>query len=109
MSQSPIRIIIRVRAQGTGKAVYNSTRYGRALAERGGFEPPIRLPVCRISSAVLSTTQPPLHAFDPVGQFGARQYRNDLLCYRIATFWVAECRFCSAARIASSTRAAASA
>src|SRR5262249_38543165 len=30
------------------------------LAEREGFEPPIRLPVCRISSAVLSTTQPPL-------------------------------------------------
>src|SRR4051812_47487708 len=25
------------------------------VAERGGFEPPIRLPVCRISSAVLST------------------------------------------------------
>jgi hypothetical protein len=32
------------------------------LAERGGFEPPIRLPVCRISSAVLSTTQPPLRS-----------------------------------------------
>ena len=32
------------------------------LAEREGFEPPIRLPVCRISSAVLSTTQPPLHS-----------------------------------------------
>ena len=32
------------------------------LAEREGFEPPIRLPVCRISSAVLSTTQPPLQA-----------------------------------------------
>src|SRR5262249_27955619 len=32
----------------------------RRLAEREGFEPPIRLPVCRISSAVLSTTQPPL-------------------------------------------------
>src|SRR5262245_14257315 len=30
------------------------------VAEREGFEPPIRLPVCRISSAVLSTTQPPL-------------------------------------------------
>ena len=30
------------------------------LAEREGFEPPIRLPVCRISSAVLSTTLPPL-------------------------------------------------
>jgi hypothetical protein len=32
----------------------------KVLAEREGFEPPIRLPVCRISSAVLSTTQPPL-------------------------------------------------
>ena len=31
-----------------------------AMAEGEGFEPPIRLPVCRISSAVLSTTQPPL-------------------------------------------------
>ena len=30
------------------------------LAEREGFEPPIRLPVCRISSAVHSTTLPPL-------------------------------------------------
>ena len=30
------------------------------MAEREGFEPPIQLPVCRISSAVLSTTQPPL-------------------------------------------------
>jgi hypothetical protein len=32
-----------------------------SLAEREGFEPPIRLPVCRISSAVHSTTLPPLH------------------------------------------------
>ena len=32
------------------------------MAEREGFEPPIRLPVCRISSAVLSTAQPPLRA-----------------------------------------------
>ena len=30
------------------------------MAERGRFELPIQLPVCRISSAVLSTTQPPL-------------------------------------------------
>src|SRR5262245_5393024 len=36
------------------------TRANNNLAEREGFEPPIRLPVCRISSAVLSTTQPPL-------------------------------------------------
>jgi hypothetical protein len=36
-----------------------SPRY-RVGTEREGFEPPIRLPVCRISSAVLSTTQPPL-------------------------------------------------
>jgi hypothetical protein len=41
----------------------------RALAEREGFEPPIRLPVCRISSAVLSTTQPPLRG---------RQRRKDV-------------------------------
>ena len=34
------------------------------LAEREGFEPPIRLPVCRISSAVHSTTLPPLQLFD---------------------------------------------
>jgi hypothetical protein len=31
-----------------------------AMAERVGFEPTIPLRVCRISSAVLSTTQPPL-------------------------------------------------
>src|SRR5687767_11356993 len=37
--------------------------YKAALAEREGFEPPIRLPVCRISSAVHSTTLPPLQAF----------------------------------------------
>ena len=30
------------------------------LAEREGFEPPIPLRVCRISSAVVSTTHPPL-------------------------------------------------
>jgi hypothetical protein len=33
-----------------------------SLAEREGFEPPIRLPVCRISSAVHSTTLPPLRS-----------------------------------------------
>ena len=30
------------------------------MADREGFEPPIELPLCRISSAVLSTTQPPV-------------------------------------------------
>lgn len=30
------------------------------MAEREGFEPPIPLRVCRISSAVHSTTLPPL-------------------------------------------------
>jgi hypothetical protein len=33
---------------------------GGCVAERVGFEPTVRLPVRRISSAVLSTTQPPL-------------------------------------------------
>jgi hypothetical protein len=31
-----------------------------SMADREGFEPPVRLPVRRISSAVLSTTQPPV-------------------------------------------------
>jgi hypothetical protein len=39
------------------------------VAEREGFEPPIRLPVCRISSAVLSTTQPPLQIADIIWLF----------------------------------------
>lgn len=30
------------------------------MAEREGFEPPMELPPCRISSAVQSTTLPPL-------------------------------------------------
>ena len=34
----------------------------RELAEREGFEPPIGLHLCRISSAVHSTTLPPLQA-----------------------------------------------
>src|SRR5712672_1374474 len=38
------------------------TAGNRYMAEREGFEPPIRLPVCRISSAVHSTTLPPLHS-----------------------------------------------
>jgi hypothetical protein len=37
---------------------------GKAMAEREGFEPPMELPPCRISSAVLSTTQPPLRMQD---------------------------------------------
>ena len=53
-----------------------------------GFEPTIRLRVCRISSAVPSTTQPPLQVIDMTyDSFGSAQcsiyvdcYRN---CYRI--------------------------
>jgi hypothetical protein len=37
-----------------------SGTYRGQMAERVGFEPTVRLPVRRISSAVLSTTQPPL-------------------------------------------------
>ena len=42
------------------KIVSHTNGLHEYAAEREGFEPPIRLPVCRISSAVLSTTQPPL-------------------------------------------------
>jgi hypothetical protein len=34
------------------------------MAEREGFEPPMELPPCRISSAVQSTTLPPLREVD---------------------------------------------
>ena len=51
----PFRTAISVDSGGDGQ-----TAIDMKLAEREGFEPPIRLPVCRISSAVLSTTQPPL-------------------------------------------------
>ena len=40
----------------------NTIGYEELLAEREGFEPPIGLHLRRISSAVLSTTQPPLRA-----------------------------------------------
>src|SRR4051794_6360981 len=47
----------------------------KGLAEREGFEPPIRLPVCRISSAVHSTPLPPLHQGPSAGKSrGASEY-----------------------------------
>jgi hypothetical protein len=36
------------------------------LAEREGFEPPMELPPCRISSAVHSTTLPPLREVERI-------------------------------------------
>src|ERR1700724_332553 len=53
------------------------------MAEREGFEPPIRLPVCRISSAVHSTTLPPLH---PIEMYANLTFRFDtirLLCAKL--------------------------
>ena len=42
------------------------------VAERVGFEPTVQLPVRRISSAVLSTTQPPLRSrFGDAGRLAA--------------------------------------
>jgi hypothetical protein len=53
------------------------------MAEREGFEPPIRLPVCRISSAVHSTTLPPLHgrkgAIEPSYLAAEREGNKDAL------------------------------
>src|SRR5262252_7672470 len=49
-----------LRPHDRGWPATRSPRRGRRVAEREGFEPPIRLPVCRISSAVRSTTLPPL-------------------------------------------------
>lgn len=44
------------------KALASFREGERVMAERGGFEPPILLRVCRISSAVHSATLPPLRA-----------------------------------------------
>ena len=59
------------------------------VAEREGFEPPIRLPVCRISSAVLSTTQPPLQAVK-LRDFSSWSQNEISPCYGIATItpWI---------------------
>src|ERR1700683_1564945 len=50
------------------------------LAEREGFEPPIRLPVCRISSAVHSTTLPPLHPIEIYRYFKSESAQSGVLC-----------------------------
>src|SRR5215207_5712784 len=62
-------------------------QFASGVAEREGFEPPIRLPVCRISSAVLSTTQPPLQAIVQTSDFDADLGRELLVCYPFATIW----------------------
>ena len=54
------------------------------LAEREGFEPPIPLRVCRISSAVLSTTQPPLRSVDLYDYFGRPQVLDLVIATEIA-------------------------
>ena len=48
------------------------------MAERGGFEPPIGLRLCRISSAVLSTAQPPLRSLQQV----IRKYHGRAALYK---------------------------
>jgi hypothetical protein len=57
----------------------------RFLAEREGFEPPIPLRVCRISSAVLSTTQPPLQPYDLAYYFARPQALYLAIATEIAT------------------------
>jgi hypothetical protein len=70
---------------GTHSIVKNSIRNQHELAEREGFEPPIPLRVCRISSAVLSTTQPPLQRFDRYSYFGRSQVFEIVNATEIAT------------------------
>jgi hypothetical protein len=55
------------------------------MAEREGFEPPIRLPVCRISSAVHSTALPPLQAFENMGFLRQRVKRKGRFATAFAT------------------------
>src|SRR5258708_33638611 len=55
------------------------------LAEREGFEPPIGLHLCRISSAVHSTTLPPLQAIEVIRINQGTVAPEISKCYRIAT------------------------
>jgi hypothetical protein len=50
------------RSLGTFRYLCVRAGHSSGLAEREGFEPPIGLHLCRISSAVHSTTPPPLQA-----------------------------------------------
>jgi hypothetical protein len=47
------------------------------FAEARGFEPLIRFPRCRVSSAVPSTTQPRLHIFHCVHMEAAKRFRTE--------------------------------
>jgi hypothetical protein len=55
------------------------------VAEREGFEPPIGLHLCRISSAVHSTTLPPLQAIDYTGNTSVDGNSEIGFCYPFAT------------------------
>ena len=55
------------------------------MAERVGFEPTMELPPCRISSAVPSTTRPPLQAFEDIHKIGLASVVENAVCYRFAT------------------------
>ena len=54
------RLRDRPKGRPIGAVSVANWRETRKLAEREGFEPPMELPPCRISSAVHSTTLPPL-------------------------------------------------
>ena len=57
---APGRLQTRIDAVSCGTRSWGPMCTKGIMAERAGFEPAIPLRVCRISSAVLSTTQPPL-------------------------------------------------
>jgi hypothetical protein len=59
--------------------------YLMVVAEREGFEPPIPLRVCRISSAVHSTTLPPLQIIETAAQSVFRLIEKKTGCYPFAT------------------------
>jgi hypothetical protein len=66
-----------------------------------GFEPTIRLPVCRISSAVPSTARPPLQTIDVLNVFVIFKDKKIAICYRFGTQRLFGALLCTAARSAS--------
>ena len=64
-----------------------------SLAEREGFEPPIGLHLCRISSAVHSTTLPPLQAIEVIRINLGMVDPETSKCYRFATQFLRRASF----------------
>ena len=62
--------------------------YYTKIGGEGGFEPPIGLRLCRISSAVLSTAQPPLQLIEVIVDSGYGRKENSRFAIQRSTIFL---------------------